>query len=655
MSRLFVSHSSLNNDKAVEVRDWLAKNGWGDVFLDLDPEDGIAAGERWVDALQKAAYRCEVVLALVSQDWLASTWCQWEVDEARRLGKKVIAALIDIDKSQLPPEFVDEQFVDLTGDPQAYRRLKEGLKRAGIDPNSFTFEQGRAPYPGIAGFDEQDAAVFFGRDADILRALDEIRGIAHTGNARIFVLLGASGSGKSSFLRAGLWPRLKRDDLAWLPLPIIRPDYWGNLTASIVDKLSHIASEARFADGMRQLRVSTGEHQLAQAFFQRVSGSAIERQNYILDFAKMIDDTGAGLATLLATLREIPQALATSSGSAVPLRTILAFDEFEQMFWMEPEKAHRFLEVLTKTLTDDPFTVAILAMRSDAFPLLQGHRGLHELPKHTFILDKVIEGSYRALIEGPARKVEPSLRIEPRLADALLADVSGQDSLQLLTLTLYELYQMRGANNELTLSSYDKIGRIDGLIADMVARALRELADVMRLKDEKALLALVRSTFIPHLVQANAAGQITSRAAALEKIPAEAFTLINNFAMHGLLIKDFRQDKPIVAIRHEMLLRQPPFSAWLAEDHEFLLWRERLSQARISFEAKQRDLLTGRELAIARRFAETRTEDEIEPEERVFINNSITAARRRSAWFAAASFVATLVAVAAIWQYFSRV
>src|ERR1700733_838735 len=161
MSRLFVSHSSLNNDKAVEVRDWLAKNGWGDVFLDLDPEDGIAAGERWVDALQKAAYRCEVVLALVSQDWLASTWCQWEVDEARRLGKKVIAALIDIDKSQLPPEFVDEQFVDLTGDPQAYRRLKEGLKRAGIDPNSFTFEQGRAPYPGIAGFDEQDAAVFF--------------------------------------------------------------------------------------------------------------------------------------------------------------------------------------------------------------------------------------------------------------------------------------------------------------------------------------------------------------------------------------------------------------------------------------------------------------------------------------------------------------
>ena len=45
-----------------------------------------------------------------------------------------------------------------------------------------------------------------------------------TGVSRMLVILGASGSGKSSFLRAGLWPRLKRDDRAWLPLPIIRPE-----------------------------------------------------------------------------------------------------------------------------------------------------------------------------------------------------------------------------------------------------------------------------------------------------------------------------------------------------------------------------------------------------------------------------------------------
>jgi TIR domain len=132
MPRLFISHSSWNNDKAVEVRDWLSKNGWDDVFLDLDPVRGIVAGQRWKEALQKAAWRCEVVLALVSKEWIASSWCKSEVDAARMMGKKVIAALVGIDRSEVPSDLTDEQYVDLTGDPDAYRRLKEGLKRAGL-------------------------------------------------------------------------------------------------------------------------------------------------------------------------------------------------------------------------------------------------------------------------------------------------------------------------------------------------------------------------------------------------------------------------------------------------------------------------------------------------------------------------------------------
>jgi len=150
MSRLFISHSSWNNDKALEVRDWLAKNGWDDVFLDLDPERGIAAGQRWKEALQKAAWRCEVVLALVSKEWIGSSWCKSEVDAARLMGKKVIAALVGVDKSEVPPDLTDEQYIDLTHDPAALPRLKEGLKRAGLDPTTFPFPPGRRPYPGFA-------------------------------------------------------------------------------------------------------------------------------------------------------------------------------------------------------------------------------------------------------------------------------------------------------------------------------------------------------------------------------------------------------------------------------------------------------------------------------------------------------------------------
>jgi TIR domain len=149
VARLFISHSSRNNDRAIRLQDWLAKNGWDDVFLDLDPERGIAAGQRWKEALQKAAYRCEVVLALVSKDWLASSWSKSEVDAARLMGKKVIVALVGIDKSEVPPDLTNEQFIDFSNDAQAYRRLKDGLKRAGLDRRVSLLKQAAGPTPDL--------------------------------------------------------------------------------------------------------------------------------------------------------------------------------------------------------------------------------------------------------------------------------------------------------------------------------------------------------------------------------------------------------------------------------------------------------------------------------------------------------------------------
>ena len=72
--------------------------------------------------------------------------------------------------------------------------------------------------------EEADAAVFFGRDTQILRGLDVLRGMRASGVQSLFVILGPSGAGKSSFLRAGLLPRLRRDDHRFLPLPIVRPE-----------------------------------------------------------------------------------------------------------------------------------------------------------------------------------------------------------------------------------------------------------------------------------------------------------------------------------------------------------------------------------------------------------------------------------------------
>jgi hypothetical protein len=130
-------------------------------------------------------------------------------------------------------------------------------------------------------------------------------------------------------------------------------------------------------------------------------------------------------------------------------------------------------------------------VRSDSFPLVQGDPGLAALPKDTFTLDMMLQGSYRAVIEGPARLVEPTpLKIDPLLTDALLEDISGQDALPLLAFTLAHLHESYAADNELTLAGYDKIGRVKGVIDKTVAQAFADgVARGEAPKDEKAQLA----------------------------------------------------------------------------------------------------------------------------------------------------------------------
>jgi hypothetical protein len=102
------------------------------------------------------------------------------------------------------------------------------LAKAGLDPRFFAWpperDPERPPYRGLKPLEAEDAGIFFGRDAPIVEALDTLRGLREGAPPRLLVILGASGAGKSSFLRAGLLPRLARDDRNFLPLPVIRPE-----------------------------------------------------------------------------------------------------------------------------------------------------------------------------------------------------------------------------------------------------------------------------------------------------------------------------------------------------------------------------------------------------------------------------------------------
>ncbi len=601
MSRIFLSHSSTNNAEAVALRDWLASNGWKDeVFLDLDPQRGIAAGERWERALHEAANRCEAVLFLVSTAWLGSPWCRKESILAHRLNKRLFGVLIeDLPVEKLPEELagtwqivrlatgrdhvmlravlpITQDEAHVTFSAEGLQRLKHGLEEAGLDAKFFAWppanDSNRPPYRGLLPLEAEDAGIFLGRDAPIIEALDRLRGLRETTPPRLLVILGASGAGKSSFLRAGLFPRLNRDDRNFLPLPIIRPE-----RAAITGETGLLSSlEGAFA----------------------AARLAVTRA----DLRAVIQAGAIKLKPLLQALADKATPKAPDGGAEPkPPVLILSVDQGEELFLAEAQdETQPFLALLRDLLNDDaPAIIAVFTIRSDNYERLQLAKELQGVRQDMLSLPPMPKGSYAEVVKGPALRLEGTaraLKIEDGLVDALLADIEAggaKDALPLLAFTLERLYGEYHAGGTLKLSQYNDLGRVKGSIEAAVERALTAAdADPAIPRDRAARLALLRRGLIPWLAGIDPdTGAPRRRVARLSEIPAEARPLIQHLVEQRLLATDVNKDTGEATIEpaHEALLRQwGLLGGWLTEDAALLAVLEGVKRASRDWAANNR-------------------------------------------------------------------
>lgn len=594
MARLFISHSSKDNAQAAAIGDWLTREGVDDFFLDFDADRGIAAGERWERALHQAADRCEAVVFLVSRAWLASDWCAREFDLAAKLSKRIFGVVIDdlavddvparyrrawqfvslasggdhdLFRVKVPP-FGEEQHVTFSRD--GLKRLKAGLFAAGLDPRHFAWppegDPGRSPYPGLAALEAEDAGIFFGREAPLVLALDKIRDLAGRAPPRLLAILGASGAGKSSFLRAGLWPRLARDDRHFLPLPVIRP-----MERAISGDKGLVAALDK-ACTARGLRLSRAE--IAEA---------------TTDIAALV-----ALLGRLAAAALVPPL--PGEGDASPPALVLAVDQAEELFPLEdrPEAA-RLLDLLAVLAQSNALTVIIVfTIRTESYELLQSAAASKDLKQEPFSLQPVPRGAFQTIIEGPAARLAKTRRpliVDPALTEALMRDIEasgGRDALPLLAFTLERLYLDHGGKGSLKLADYHASGGVAGSITAAVEKAL-ELAgrdgSVPPGRDER--LALLRRGLIPWLASIDpTTGEPRRASAPRTALPAETLPLIDRLIEMRLLRTDeaVAHDRAAASVEvptmtaavpiepaHEALLRQwPEMVGWLAEDKALL-------------------------------------------------------------------------------------
>jgi WD40 repeat protein len=589
MSAIFISHSSRDLAAAGELKARLSTQGHRSVFLDFDPEDGIPAGRDWERELYSRLRGCQAVIVLCSEYSMASRWCFAEIAFARSLGKALLP--LKIGECTIPVAFKDVQSVDLRADPEAgYRRLWAGLRQAGLDPAAmFDWDGSRPPYPGLMVFQEQDAAIYFGRGAENQATIEKLNRMQRLGDGQLAMILGASGSGKSSLLRAGVLPRLKRDKDRWLVPGVFRP------LGQPFERLAVMLSAAF---------KSTGGERPWQEIHDQLAQPVAK-------------DAAVNLVELATELR-------AASGQA-EATLLLCVDQFEELLAAgESDIADRFLALL-RSLTEvrSSGIVIIGTLRSDFLGNFQNHAALRGVSCEPIDLPQLSVEAFAEVIEGPAKVA--GLELEPGLAGAIVADAAIDDALPLLAFALRELWEVRGADGRLTIDKYRAgLGGLQGSVAK-AADGLYPKAFATP-KEERD----VRASFLS-MVRVDAGGAYVRKPARWGDLSRSAHGLLERFVQGRLLVARGEGTDRILEVAHEALIRRwDKLCGWVEEDREFLRTRERSETAVARWIESGRDasllLPRGRPLAEAQEMLTARRPD-LAPDVVAFVEASMAAKR----------------------------
>ena len=426
MPAIFISHSSADRKVSGDIKAALDRLGLEHPFLDFDKVTGLNIGENWEKRLYEELSRCHAVLLVLTPAWLASKWCFAELTQARALGKVILPVLCE----PLGGGFVlpDIQAVDLVDwNAGGLERLEMRLRAISDElARGFTLDPKRPPYPGINAFEAADAAIYFGRDEESRAVIERLDARRTQGGARFVVIIGASGSGKSSLLKASVLPLLNRRRAQWVVLPDIRPEK---------------APMEALAKTMAQF---IGKPETWREWYDKLIGP-----DAIATIERFVQDARIGEAR-----------------SAIVL---LPIDQFEEAFTTTPASERAaFLGLLSSVFARDVPLMVIATGRSD---VLEGLIESSELVGHyeTFPLTAMPLERYPRLVEGPAAVA--GITVEKGLPERICRDVESKEALPLLAHMLALLYQRGAADKKLSLAEYEA-----GLPA-FESRATAQVAD----------------------------------------------------------------------------------------------------------------------------------------------------------------------------------
>ena len=459
---------------------------------------------------------------------------------------------------------------------------------------------GQSPYPGLAFFGPSETDVFFGRDTAIARLIEAV------GKQSFTALMGASGSGKSSVVLAGLAPRLNKA---------------GNWRFSHFRVGTEPESKSNADPAVRPFRA------LARALVPFYVDSEDDTDR-LMNTNKLASRLAQGELAL-------DDVFALSRSRNKGGRILLIADQFEEVFTTIADEAvrTRFIDVLLAGFADPPAGAVpdiclVLTMRADFYGRALRHRPLADaLQNHVENLGPMNREELQEAIVRPAQ--EKGVTFEAGVVETLLDTVQSKPGgLPLLQFALREMWG-RQERKKITRKSYDEIGGVEGALAQ---RAETVFSVLTKGGGDPAMDKAFQRLFT-RLVTLGEGQEDTRRVVDRAELGDDVWGLAQRLAgeENRLVVTNASSARETAEVVHEALIRHwPKLVDWINRDRAFQSWLRQIAPGIELWSANPDDdgpLLRGGMLAQATEWLAKRPDD-LSAKERGYIEASVALRRK---------------------------
>jgi WD40 repeat protein len=569
---VFISYARADWRHAVAIESALAEKGLRPFF----DRRNLAAGLPWVRALEQAIAEAKAMMVLIGPQGLGNTQ-QYErelafIRQTREPAFPIVPVLLPNTESDPPFNFlraltwIDFSKVSKISDaPEELSRLLAAIR--GDQTAADSAGIGICPYRGLDAFREEDSAFFFGRGTADDEESPTGQLVRKVREHSFVMVVGRSGSGKSSLVYAGLVPSLRRNGGRFWNVLSLRP-------------------------GPEPLRA------LASVFNPRTENEgAAAHAAKISEEADKLRGHEPGLLSHM-----IVQELERAEGQ--PDRLLLYIDQWEELYAQAGSTArlarndadvNRFIDLLLNAARSEPVSV-VATVRADFYDPLIGHPEIRSLlPAQQVLLGSMSRSDLERTIVEPAKKL--GLAFDPPNLVQRILDEAGEDEgmLPLLQYALKETWALRDGRL-MTADSYARSGGVQEAIRLTAERTFEALSADERQAARQLFLRLVTP----------GEGKEDTRARSVMPAESAQRKIVEQFASPRtrLLVTGWDRDtRPTVEVAHEALIRRwPRLRGWVDSNREKLRARAAIRQAQTDWEqnGRREDMLLSSGLQLER-------------------------------------------------------